>query len=146
MCGRGREPESCPALCLVRKNRVKGASYFYGCDLREGSCSVAIDSDTANMLQRIAMPNSIPFTVVRLADGACLEEACKLAGVAQREVRLKQTMREKIPAELLSGDYRVITFDGVQITISERIDGERRVRGFAVVDKSCAAEAPRESS
>ena len=94
------------------------------------------------------MPDPIPFTVVRLADGASFEEACKLAGVALREVRLKQTMREKIPPELLSGNYRVITFDSVQITISERIAGERRVRGFAVGDKIDATDPqlPRSNS
>jgi hypothetical protein len=72
------------------------------------------------------------FTVVRLAYGATLEQACKLAGIEPTEVHLTQAVREKIETAKLPQDFRIISFDGNQITISERIDGERRVRGFAV--------------
>lgn len=72
------------------------------------------------------------FTVVRLGDGAKLERACELSGIRVADVDFTQSMGEKIAPEKLMGDFRVISFDGHQITISERIAGERRVRGFAV--------------
>ena len=72
------------------------------------------------------------FTVVRLGDGAKLERACELSGIQVSDVDFTQSMGEKIAPEKLMGDFRVISFDGNQITISERIAGERRVRGFAV--------------
>ncbi len=72
------------------------------------------------------------FTVVRLGEGAQMERACQLAGIAPSEVDFTQSMAEKIAPEKLNGDFRVISFDGHQITISERIHGERRLKGFAV--------------
>ena len=72
------------------------------------------------------------FTIIRLADGADLKRACELAGIQPAEVSLTQQLREKMDTEHLPKDFRIISFDGNQITISERVDGERRVRGFAV--------------
>ena len=69
------------------------------------------------------------FTVVRLADGASLQRACELAGINTADVTLIQNVGEKAPEDL-PNEFRIISFDGLQITISERIDGERRVRGF----------------
>jgi hypothetical protein len=75
------------------------------------------------------------FTAVRLAEGASLAAACRLARVSEAEVDLTQSLNEKIAPDLLTEDFRVISFDGNQMTISERINGERRVRGFAVSDR-----------
>ena len=74
------------------------------------------------------------FTIVRLAYGASFESACQLAGISPKEVNLTQAVGEKTETEKLPQDFRIISFDGNQITISERIDGECRVRGFAVTE------------
>jgi hypothetical protein len=71
------------------------------------------------------------YTIVRLADSGTLERACQLAGISPSDVTLTQKIGERTPQEL-SGDFRIISFDGGQITISESINGERRTRGFAV--------------
>ena len=76
------------------------------------------------------------FTVVRLADGARLERACELAGIQPIHVDLIQSVAEKVSPRHLQSDFRVISFDGQQITISERIKGERAVKGFAVEDRT----------
>jgi len=65
-----------------------------------------------------------------------LERACKLAGIDPEGVDLTQTMHEKVEPRKLDGDFRVINFDGRQITISERINGERRLRGFLADEHS----------
>ena len=80
------------------------------------------------------------FTVVRLADGAKLDRACELAGIQPIHVDLIQSMAEKVAPSSLQGDFRVISFDGQQITISERIKGERAVKGFAVTEQIGANE------
>jgi hypothetical protein len=86
------------------------------------------------------------FTVVRLAPGATLDRACELAGIPVKDVHLTQTMNEKVAPDKLAGDFRVISFDGDQITISERIQGERRLRGFAVGEqKGEPGSSPRPS-
>jgi|SRR5687767_6999743 len=72
------------------------------------------------------------FTIIRLADGASQDQACKLAGIDPSEVNLTQKMGEKTNTEHLPADFRIISFDGQQITISERVAGERKVRGFAI--------------
>ena len=82
------------------------------------------------------------FTVVRLAYQATLEHACQLAGVSPSAVNLIQRLGEKVETEQLPANFRIISFDGQQITISERIDGERRVRGFAVGEQSDPADGP----
>lgn len=71
------------------------------------------------------------YTIVRLAYDATLDRACELAGINPTEVNLVQKAGEKSPTNL-PADFRIISFDGVQVTISERINGERRARGFAV--------------
>jgi hypothetical protein len=71
------------------------------------------------------------YTVVRLAYDATLARACELAGIDARNVNIVQKAGEKLPTNL-SGDFRIVSFDGIQVTISERINGERRARGFAV--------------
>jgi hypothetical protein len=81
------------------------------------------------------------FTVVRLAPGATLQRACELAGIKPKDVHLTQTMNEKVAPDKLTGDFCVISFDGDQITISERIKGERRLRGFAVGAQSSDSDA-----
>jgi hypothetical protein len=72
------------------------------------------------------------YTIVRLSYDATLERACELAGIAVSAVNLTQRTGEKVDTAILPANFRIISFDGTQITISERIDGERRVRGFAV--------------
>jgi hypothetical protein len=52
-----------------------------------------------------------------------------LAGIAPSEVTLTQKLGQKLPNDLPE-NFRIISFDGLQITISEKLDGERRVRGF----------------
>jgi hypothetical protein len=71
------------------------------------------------------------FTIIRLAYEATVERACELAGIGKGEVDLVQRVGEKAPANLPE-NFRIVSFDGAQMTISERINGERRVRGFAV--------------
>ena len=72
-----------------------------------------------------------PYTVVRLAEGGTLERACELAKIKRGDVNLVQRIGERIPQDLRD-EFRIISFDGRQMTISERVDGERRVRGFEV--------------
>ncbi len=71
------------------------------------------------------------YTVVRLADDATVERACKLADIEVSDVDLVQRISEITPKNL-PNSFRIVSFDGRQMTISERIQGERRVRGFAV--------------
>ncbi len=70
------------------------------------------------------------YTVVRLAYHATVERACELAGIKVEDVDVIQRRGEIAPKELPE-NYRIVSFDTTQITISERIGGERRVRGFA---------------
>ena len=62
---------------------------------------------------------------------AARSNAPELAGISLSDVTIRQKMGEKTPQEL-SGAFRIIVFDGRQMTISESIAGERRTRGFAV--------------
>jgi hypothetical protein len=71
------------------------------------------------------------FTIVRLAYDATFERACQLAGIEPGDVSITQRIGEK-PFENLPPEFRIVSFDGEQITISERIGGERRTRGFSV--------------
>ena len=71
------------------------------------------------------------YTIVKLAYDATLKQACDLAKIKPNQVDLIQRAGEKNPADL-PADYRIVSFDGIQMTISERINGERSVRGFAV--------------
>jgi hypothetical protein len=71
------------------------------------------------------------FTIVRLADTGTLDRACELAGINPSEVSLTQKAGEQA-TRTLTGDFRIISFDGRQITISESVKGERSTRGFAV--------------
>lgn len=71
------------------------------------------------------------FTIVRLAYDATVEKACELASIPRSDVNLVQRIGERSPADV-KDEFRIISFDGTQITISERINGERRVRGFRV--------------
>ena len=80
------------------------------------------------------------FTVVRLAYNASLEEACALAGITVSQVRLVQKAGEKIDLAKMPDDFRIISFDGHQMTISERVGGVRQVRGFAVGEQFGAQE------
>src|SRR5688572_19909676 len=61
------------------------------------------------------------FTIVRLTNGATVERACELAGIAPSEVTLTQKVGEKTPEDLPE-NFRIISFDGLQITISEKVD------------------------
>ncbi len=75
------------------------------------------------------------YTVIRLAYDATLERACELAKINPSDVALVQKVGERAPADL-PDDFRIVSFDGMQMTISERIDGERRARGFAVNEET----------
>ena len=75
-------------------------------------------------------PDTI-HTIVRLGYDATIERACQLAGIDQSDVDIVQRLGEEVP-KAMPGDFRIISFDGSQITISERINGERKTRGFAV--------------
>ena len=77
-----------------------------------------------------AAPKTI-HTIVRLGYDATIERACELARINQSEVNVVQRFGDEVP-KAMSGDFRIISFDGYQITISERINGERKTRGFAV--------------
>ncbi len=112
---------SCRRLFL---SAIHLSTYFLSAGTRSRTDSIKARFDDYS---RVA--HSV-FTVVRLADGATLDRACKLAGIAPASVTLTQKVGEKPPDDL-PHDFRIISFDGLQITISERIDGERRVRGFA---------------
>jgi hypothetical protein len=79
-------------------------------------------------------PQSV-YTIIRLAYDATVERACELAHLDKVEVALIQKVGERTP-EKLPENYRIVSFDGAQMTISERINGERRVRGFAVKEET----------
>jgi hypothetical protein len=75
-------------------------------------------------------PSDGVFTVVRLAYHATVERACELAGIKVDDVDFIRRQGEIAPREPPE-NYRIVSFDATQITISERVNGERRVRGFA---------------
>ena len=75
------------------------------------------------------------FTMVRLAYRATLQRACELAGINPSEVNAVHKIGDGIPKDLPE-NFRIISFDGEQVTISERIDGQRQTRGFPVQTQS----------
>jgi hypothetical protein len=123
-----------PGIRLLSGAKERMKERAWGCNPEPGLLRILSRDGqrlTAGVKNRAVAGEKL-FTVVRLGDGASLERACELSGVSVTEVDFTQSMGEKIAPEKLMGDFRVISFDGHQITISERIAGERRVRGFAV--------------